>query len=215
MVQRWFYWLWPGNTWRNPDSVETCMNIHATATFLAKYICKSDACRVWSHVITKFLSPSRVPEPLLFLCLLPLPFSRANWKTSVIILVLAQIWRDQRWPAGRGRTGADGCMLRGEPGEGPLGFNTSSPLGAPVCVQRGGMIRIEELTWSQWYDRRASTAPPAAPLAYGASSHDGSDLRKINSWRAVEGKSDSVGRVQKEELIQEWTEELQELLKLL
>lgn len=47
----------------------------------------------------------------------PLPtatpsFSAANWKTSVIILILAQIWRDQRWPAGCGR-GADGCMLAG------------------------------------------------------------------------------------------------------
>lgn len=39
-------------------------------------------------------------------------FSAANWKTSVIILILAQIWRDQRWPAGCGR-GADGCMLAG------------------------------------------------------------------------------------------------------
>lgn len=59
-------------------------------------------------------SPSRVREPLLFLPPTPHPrrFSRANWKTSVIILVLAQIWWDQRWPAGR-RRGADGCMLRG------------------------------------------------------------------------------------------------------
>lgn len=43
---------------------------------------------------------------------LPPLFARPNWKTSVIILVLAQIWWDQRWPAGWGR-GADGCMLRG------------------------------------------------------------------------------------------------------
>lgn len=58
-------------------------------------------------------SPYRVREPLLFLSLPSSPlFSRANWKTSVIILVLAQIWWDQRWPAGSGR-GADGCMLRG------------------------------------------------------------------------------------------------------
>lgn len=49
---------------------------------------------------------SPAPPPL------PPSSSRANWKTSVIILILAQIWWDQRWPAGCGR-GADGCMLRG------------------------------------------------------------------------------------------------------
>lgn len=66
--------------------------------------------------------------------------SGANWKTSVIILILAQIWWDQRWPAGRGRA-ADGCVLRGDLAKALQVFNTSSPLGARV-----GGIRLGEPT---------------------------------------------------------------------
>lgn len=67
---------------------------------------------ICSHVIAEFLSISRPWTSALPLFPASPLFSRTNWKTSVIILILAQNWWDQRWPAGWGR-GADGCMLRG------------------------------------------------------------------------------------------------------
>lgn len=83
-------------------------------------------------------SPTSVPEQLLFLP--PSRYSRANWKASVIILVLAQIWWDQRWPAGCGR-GADGCMLRGDQAKALQVLTPPLP-----WVPRVGGIRLGEPT---------------------------------------------------------------------
>lgn len=95
-----------------------CMHIHNNVWFFQwKHICERECVfskMGFNAMSSPSCSPSRVREPLLFPSLPSSSprFSRANWKTSVIILVLAQIWWDQRWPAGSGR-GADGCMLRG------------------------------------------------------------------------------------------------------
>lgn len=117
--------VYPPSQWKmrtNASSAQICTitrpfsGQNASAKVAASFVAMPSAS--FSH-----LSLSCVHEPLLFLFsyLLPLPrFRSTNWKTSLIILVLAQIWWDQRWPAGCGR-GADGRMLKG-PRQRPFRF---------------------------------------------------------------------------------------------
>lgn len=147
---------------------------------------------------------SWVREPLLFRRA-PLPpppphahFYRANWKTSVIILILAQIWWDQRWPAGRGR-GADGCMLRRDQAKAlqvltpPLpwvpGWGGSGSGNLPELSGMTSRLPLHHPLLC------SHMAPTVGALKWG------SDLRKINCGRAEEGKPHSLGWVHENESI--------------
>lgn len=150
----------------------SCLSVHAPFQITWGHTCTRNKTWFWGrnmfatvplklHISSLSVPPSSWPacpwtSALPVSSLLPW-LCGTNWKTSVIILVLAQIWWDQRWPAGRGREQMVACS--GGPGKGPSGFNTSSPLGAWVGEMGVGGIRLGEPTWAQWHGRRASTAP--------------------------------------------------------